>query len=387
MSLVDTFFVTKTGEIDVDGKRLPVRKAKGGQDIYLDELGRFILGRWQPKPEPKTTPLQRSRDPWPAELKGYIVYPRGLASAWRSRQLAMFGAWKVRIPPLNEVSKLLQEEIRIERSRREKLSPKIQAKLWKSGYLFVRAEKPELREAHKKIIFLYRDLQDAVNIGAALARTTAITDRLRERLEGIYGWLAVYSGQSGFLNVMQKSVDKIFDRMEHTLRAMQKHSFFRDQFIAKSQMGNLLAAVWLLEMEVENLKPFRPYRAWAKMMGLDLIAVSGAIKSREFATGKHFLQRILVSFQVKRQQRHMDKFLFELSKGQILNKWKSIFDYWLERTILSFKWLQQEEEQAKFREPVCEKFIDFVIEAKEALKNGASIAAIAKPLKDAYFLL
>ena len=386
MSLIDAYFVAKTSQLNIEGQ-LPVRKAKGGHDIYLDELGRFILGRWQPKPEPKTTSLQRARDPWPPELKGYVIYSRGLASAWRGRQLAMFRAWRLNIPTLEKLERSFENEIRGGILRGGNLSAKTKLQLWKSGFIFLKAKKTELQEAHLKIIFLYRDLQGTINIGAALARTTAITARLRERLEGIYGWVAVYAGQSGFLNAMQKSVDEIFNRMEHTLKVMQKHSFFGDQFISESQTGNLLAAVRLLEREVENLKPFRPYRVWAEMMELDLIALADAIKSREFVAGGHFLQRMLVSFHIKRQQWFMDKFLFELGKGQILNKWKNVFDYWLERTISSFKWLQQEEEHAKFREPVCEIVIDFLLEAKEALKDGASIAAITKPLRDAYLIL
>jgi len=386
MSLIDAYFVGKTSQINVDGNQLPVRKAKG-QDIYLDELGRFILGRWQPKPEPKTTPRQRARDPWPSELKGYIIYSRGLASAWRGRQLAMFRAWRLSIPTVQKLESVFEGEIRGGILRGGNLSVKTKLQLWKSGFIFLKAKKTELQEAHLKIIFLYRDLQGAINIGAALARTTAITDRLRERLEGIYGWVAVYAGQSGFLNAMQKSVDKIFDHLEQTLKVMQKHSFFKEQNISESQTANLLAAVRLLEREVENLKPIRPYRAWAGMTKLDLIFLAGAVKLRDFDSGRDYLQRILVSFQIKRQQRYMDKFLLELGKGQIQNKWKSVFDHWLERTIASFKWLQQEEEHARFRAPVCEKFIDFVLEAKEVLKEEGSIAAITKPLKEAYSLL
>ncbi len=390
-SIIDVYFVQKVSEVSVIGRggeieNRKIRKAKGGHDIGLDENGEFIMGRWQPKSDPKTTPLQRLRDPWPSGLKRYVVYKRGLASAWRSRQFAMFEAWRKRIPAFEKLKELFERELRIQIKRREKLSPKIMARLWKAGYLFLKVQKPGLREAKTKIVFLYRDLQGDINIGSALAVATAISARLREELDGTYGWVAVYSGQSSFLNAIQKAVDRSFDKVEHALKTMRRHSFFTEQFLPESQVEPLMVAIRILEKEVENLLPIKPYREWAEFVKMDLNALNQAVRLRRFDEGAHFLQTILVSFEMKRQQRFMDKFLLNLGKAQILNVWKDIFVHWLERLIDTFTKLQPEE-GAVFQEPVCEKFISKLLEAKEVLKNGSSIAAFAKPLKEAYLFL
>jgi len=386
-TIIDIFFRQKPVIIEVGGIKQSVRKAIGSHDVYVDEQGQFILGRWQPKPVYKTTPLQRARDPWPPDLKGYIIYPRGLASAWRSRQLAMFGAWRQRIPTLEKLTILFDKEIRERIRRRVRLSSKNEAKLWRAGYLLMKSRKPELKEAQTEIFFLYRDLKGDINIGAALAETTAITSRLREALEGTYGWLAVYSGQASFLNQIQKYVDHVFDKAKHSFTAMFKHGFFTKQAIPDSQVVPLLKALGDLEENLLSLESIQPYRAWAKFTLMDLKALVNAIKLRRFDEGEHFLLTLLASFEIKRQQRFFDRFLLETGKACVTGKWKDVFGHWLERLLTAFKQLQIGEEALKFRQPVCEKMVDSFLSAKDIINSGGNLKQVARILREAYLRL
>lgn len=391
-NLLDAFFAKRKRGIIVNGGELEVYKSKGGQDIYLDVWGRFILGRWQPKAEPKATPRQRAREPWRPEEKKYSIYGKGLLSAWRGRQLAMFAAWQKRLPMFNIVLRLIQEETRgkIQQGKVEKFLTQLKIKLWRIGFLLLKSPKPEIGEAKTKILFLYRDIEGGLNIGALLAETVAITDRLMERLQGIYGWLAVYSSQSRFLDFLQARVDEVFSRVEKTLKIMRRHPVFNGGSVTKGQLSSLANKIEIVESDLENLRPFLPYRPWVEMAVSDLKQMSETLKKKEFSPLCLPLERIMVSFEIKRQQREMDRFLLKLGKDQILSNWNGDnYRCWLIRRMDDFEALKKVETRVVFREPVCAAVIAFLSQAKEMvfLRNFGSFAKLHRAVSQAYVLL
>jgi len=388
-NLLDAFFRKRTEALIIEGKPLEIRRSKGGQDIYLDSFGRFILGRWQPKKEPKSTPFQRARERWYPDEKRYSIYGKGLLSAWRGRQLAMFEAWNRRLPMYEDILRIITEEVgeKIQERKMEKFLPELKIKLWRTGFLLMESPKPEVGEAQTKILFLYRDIKEGLNIGALLARTTAISARLRERLQAIYGWVAVYSSQSRFLDFLQSQADQVFLRVEKSLKIMRRHPIFAEDAVSNQQISSLANKIKIICDDLENLRPFLPYRPWVQMVALDFEQMSELLKQKNYFSLHLPLERILVSFEIKRQQRQIDTFLLKLGKDQILGKWQeNHYRRWLEYFITAFSALEGAESKIVFLEPVCAVVNAFLSQAKDLLPMK-NFAKLNRAVSQAYVLL
>ncbi len=239
-------------------------------------------------------------------------------------------------------------------------------------------------------MFLYRDIKKGLNIGALFARTTAISDRLRERLQAIYGWLAVYSSQSRFLDFLQARVDEVFSRVEKGLKVMKQQAVFIGGSVSADQLSSLTNKIKIVESDLDNLRPFLPYRPWVEMAVSDLKQMSETVGEKDYFFLRLPFERLLVSFEIKRQQLEMDKFLLQLGRDQILGKWQeNNYQCWLKREITVFEALKKEEDQVAFREPVCAAIIAFLSQAKEMvfLRNFRSFAKLHRAVSQAYVLL
>ncbi len=385
-TLLDEFFSQKKIWIQIrEGEKeekLEVRKAKGGLDVFADYLGRIITGFWRPKAKPKETPFQRAKDEWRPEEKIFIVFERGFVSAWRSRHLALFGAWKIRLPQLEQV-KEIASQMRTEILSACTVSPKLMRKLWQTGFIDLKSRKIETKETQTKILFLYRDAQNGLNIGALLARNTAIAKRIKERLYGIYSWVSVYSSQSNFLTRMQMRADEIFKEIKGQITSLRNNYFLKES--EDSHRANI--QIEKAQEGLEALKPLRPYNLWAAQMMKDLELLGGAISSNDRFAGRVLANRVFVSLRIKQEQRQLDGFLLSLGKNQIDKKWNGgFYENWFKGLIKTFGSLKKLEDEAQFRRPVCKAIIKFLYEG-ETLLAEESFLKLHKPLQRAYELL
>lgn len=387
-----SFFLGKSRIIKIKGQETKVWRLRGTNDFFVDEQGRFISWRWQPKAEPKTTPFQRTQETWSPEDGEYVTYERGLASAWRARRLALFEAWKKRLPKIEQVLALIEEDtreqfFRASPLRPENLSPKLKEKLKEAGFIFLKAKKPELKEANIKILFLCQDIKNRLNVGALLARATAITDRLRERLQGIYSWVGEYSGHVQFLGLMQNQADRLFEKIGRETKILSRHAFYSKGAIGTVQAKALIDKIVSLENLILNLKPLRPYSRWSEMMISDFQEGTKAVKAKNCSLGRVLVARIRLSIEVKRQQREMDKFLLALEQDAILGRWREDeYRHWLDSMIGIFQKLGKEEAKVIFREPVCSLIVAFLFQARGMLV-AKSFTDLTEAIKQAYVLL
>jgi len=388
-TLLDEFFSKKEVELTLkEGDRevvVKARKAKGGCDVYADSLGQIITGYWLSKVDIKPTPFQRAAAIWRPEEKRWIVFDRGFVSAWRSRCLALYGARQKRLPQLLRVEKLVGD-IRHEISLKADVPPELKRKLWQTGFLLTKPRKPATKEAQAKIFFLYRDVKMGLNIGALLARTTAIADRLKERLHGIYSWVSVYSGQSNFLESIQMRAKEIFSEIKTQIALLQKNEYFSKDSVGYHYTGLLVDKIACAQEELEKLKPLRPYAFWAAEMIEDLRLLDQTISDEDRTQGKLLVARLYVSLRIKQEQRELDKFLLLLGEHQIIKKYETA-DYllWFDRAIKTFGFLKKLEKEVQFRRPVCGAIIKYLYGAKLSLKEK-SLLKIREQLAMAYRL-
>lgn len=389
---MDSFFLGKPKSIKIRGEEIKVWRLRGTDDFYVDEQGRFISWRWQPKAQPKTTPFQRAQETWSPEEGVYVTYERGLASAWRARRLALFGAWKKRLPKVEQILALIEEDtreqfFRARPLRPENLSPKIKEKLREAGFVFIKARKPELKEVNIKILFLCKDIKNRLNVGALLARATAITDRLRERLQGIYSWVGEYSGHVQFLGLMQQQADRLFKKIDRETKILSRHAFYSKGAIRTVQAKALIDKIVSLENLILNLKPLRPYGRWSEMMILDFQEAIKAVREKDYGLGRVLLMRIRLSIEIKRQQREMDRFLLALEQDAILGRWREDeYRRWLDSMIGIFQKLGKEEAKVIFREPVCGVAVAFLLQAREMLRSK-NFTDLNEAVRQVYVLL
>jgi len=189
------------------------------------------------------------------------------------------------------------------------------------------------------------------------------------------------------LDLLQSQADQVFLRVEKSLKIMRRHQIFAEDSVANQQMSSLANKIKIICDDVENLRPFLPYRPWVQMVALDFEQMSGLLKQKNYISLHLPLERILVSFEIKRQQRRMDTFLLKLGKDQILGKWQeNHYQRWLEYFILAFSALEGTETKIGFREPVCAVVNAFLGQAKDLLPMK-NFAKLNRAVSQAYVLL
>ncbi|MFH1657075.1 MAG: hypothetical protein ABH919_01290, partial [bacterium] len=247
--------------------------------------------------------------------------------------------------------------------------------------------KPELKEANVKILFLCQDIKNRLNVGALLARATAITDRLRERLQGIYSWVGEYSGHIQFLGLMQQQADRLFEKIGRETKILSRHTFYSKGAIRTVQAKALIDKIVSLENLILNLKPLRPYGRWVEMMIVDFEEAIKAVRAEDYGLGRVLVAKIRLSIEVKRQQREIDKFLLALGQDAVLGRWcGDEYRRWLDNMISIFENLGKEEAKIIFREPVCALVVVFLFQAR-AMLAAKNFFTLTEAIKQAYVLL
>ena len=373
------------------GKKLKVRQLPG-TDIFIAPDGSFVMPRWSGVEEGKT-PLQRHRKKWrPNELR-YVVYSQGLPAALRSRQLALLQARVVSCPTYQTALTVFLEEARSaiiskEGADSQSFSPALRQKLQTFGFVFQRAQKTGVKEAMVKILFLYQDDKGGLNVGAMLARTVAITDRLRERLLGLYAWVRKYSAQRNALLAIEGEINEIIFRAASELEALG-----RDPKIIQGQ-GNravqklIIDKLTTMSIKLEQVKLVQPFSRWMSFVIKDFDELLAALGQQDFVLARVLIERILFSIRLKSLQRSLGRILLRLGQDAIIKKldWNN-YAVWTTGLVVHLEYLVKQETMVGLREKVCRVAalaLELAVEETETLRRFKVFKAL---IKRAYAIL
>ena len=355
---LEDLFLGREREVTVKGgKKLKVRQLPGA-DIFIAADGSFVMPRWQGKEEGKT-PRQRAQKKWsPKELK-YVVYSQGLPAALRSRQLAIFRARVVSCPTYQAALAVFAEEVRggiISEGTMDpqKISSALRHKLQAFGFAFQRAQKIGVKETMVKILFLYQDKAAGLNVGAMLARTVAITNRLRERLLGMYAWTRRYQAQEGALKMIFLMVQETISQVSTQMNKLrQDSSLIWGEGNKKSQQ--LVAdRLTTLFISLEPLKLIQPFSRWMTFVIKDFDEMLQALEGQDFILARALIERILFSIELKNVQVSLDRLLLRLGQEIVIKKF-NWHDYvsWTGTLAARLDSLVAHEARVGLREKVC----------------------------------
>lgn len=386
----------------VDGTKLKVRQLPGASDIFVAPNGSIVMPRWSGKEEGKT-PLKRRRKKWSPKELGYVVYSQGLPAALRSRQLALFQAQKISAPTYEQALAVFADEVReyiiINGTMDpQKISPDLRRKLQAFGFVFQRAQKLGVKEAMVKILFLYQDEKSGLNVGAMLVRTVAITDRLRERLLGMYGWVRKYLAQENSLSAIDQlvkdTINQAAKQLDYLWREIREFSGPGNRKTQKLIIDKLAR----LSLRLEPLKLIQPFSRWMAFVMEDFDEMTQAIKTKDkqgFVLACALTERILFSIRLKSIQRSLDRLLLRVGQDMVIKKFDwNHYAVWTAALAYNLSVLVGQETTVRLREKVCEAaywlLLSAALEAEEAVKENNEnrrLKAFKAALKRAYTIL
>lgn len=373
------------------GKKLKVRQLLG-TDIFIAADGAFVLPRWQGKEEGET-PHQRRGKKWSQKELGYIVYPQGLLSALRSRQLALFKAQVIGCPTYQAALVVFAEEVRkgiIIKCTMDpqKISPALRQKLQAFGFVFQRAQKTGVKEAMTKILFLYQDEERGLNVGAMLTRTVAITDRLRERLLGLYVWIRKYQAQERALLMMEAAIKKTIFKAAQQMEELGYDSAMLQGAGGKKAQRLIADRLTTLSMRLEPLKLVQPFSRWMAFVMKDFDELSKAAAKQDFILVQALTERIRFSMGLKAIQRSLDRLLLRVGQDTIIKRpdWNS-YEVWTADLGERLCGLSLKEEKVGLRERVCSAAGQALREASQEAGTAHRLEPFKAAVKRAYAIL
>lgn len=392
MSRLEDLFLGRERVVTlIDGSKLKVRQWPG-TDFCIAPDGSFVMPRWQGKEEGET-PHQRRQKKWRAKELKYVVYSQGLPAALRSRQLALFQAQVVSCPTYQAALSVFAEEVRegiIIKGTMDpqKISLALRHKLQAFGFVFQRAQKTGVKETMVKILFLYQDEAAGLNVGAMLARTVAITDRLRERLLDFYSWVRKYSAQEIVLRAIQSMVDGAIEEAVGQMKSLRRSSAMMRGSGDREAQRLIADQLTTMSMRLEPLKAIQPFSRWISFVMEDLKAASQAIKKQDFILVRAMVERILFSVELKKVQKSLDRLLLRLGQDSIVKRpaWNS-YEVWAADLGGRLRDLTTKEEQVGLREKVCRSAALALFMAAEEADKMRRLKHFKEAVKRAYVLL
>ncbi len=394
MSRLEELFLGRERVVTVTGgRKLRVRQLPG-TDIFIAADGSFVMPRWRGVVEGKT-PYHRRQKRWtPKELR-YVVYPQGLSVALRSRQLALFQAEKILWPTYQKALAVFAEEVRGLIITEKTVDPRnisgpLRRKLQTLGFVFQRAQKTGVKEAMVKILFLYQDESANLNVGAMLARTVAITDRLRERLLGLYAWIRKYQSQEKVLEMIQSSVHASISQAAKQMKDLSKDPVMIQGGGERNDWRRKLVADRLttLALNLEPLSLLQPFSRWMTFVAKDFDEMLMGIKEQDYVLARALIERILFSIQLKRVQVSLDRLLLRVGQEAIIKKpaWND-YAAWTESLGVQLSSLIAQEAYVGLREKVCQQAGEALCEASEEASGKRRLSHFKAAVKRACVVL
>jgi len=392
MSRLEYLFLGRERVVPViGGKKLKVRQMPG-TDIFIAADGSFVLPRWQGKEEGQT-PHQRAQKKWRPKELGYVVYSQGLSAALRSRQLALFQARTVSCPSYQMAWAVFAEEVRSgiiaeETMDPQKISSDLRHKLQAFGFVFQRARKTGVQEAMVKILFLYQDEAVGLNVGAMLARTVAITDRLRERLIGMYAWTRKYLAQESTLLMMETIVKETISQAAKQMEKLGYDSTMLQGVGDKKTQRLIADRLTTLSMRLEPLKFFQPFSRWMTFVMKDFDELFKAVAKQDFILVQALIERIRFSMSLKFIQRSLDRLLLRVGQDAIIKRldWNN-YEVWVMDLGGRLRNLAVKEERVGLREKVCRSAALALFAASLEANEERRLASFKAAVKRAYAVL
>ncbi|MBU2220302.1 hypothetical protein KJ665_04155 [Patescibacteria group bacterium] len=388
---LEELFLGRERVLTVKGEKLKVRQLPG-TDIFIATDGSFVMPRWQGKEEGQT-PHQRAQKKWSTKELRYVVYSQGLSVALRSRQLALFQAEKIACPTYKKALTVFLEEVRSaiisnETMDFQKMSPVLRHKLQTFGFVFQRAQKTGVQEAMVKILFLYQDGADGLNVGAMLARTVAITDRLRERLLGMYGWVRKYQAQEGALKIIFSMVQETISQVSTQMNKLRQDSALIWGEGNKRSQRLVADRLTTLSISLEPLKLIQPFSRWTTFVIKDFDEMFQATKDQDFVLTRALIERILFSIGLKNVQVSLDRLLLRLGQETIIKKF-NWHDYasWTGTLAARLDGLVAHEARVGLREKVCRVAALALHVASQEASTGCRLKHFKAAVKRAYAVL
>jgi len=373
-------------------KRIYARRLSGTR-IYVGVHQKGLFQPyWSEKDEQAQTPGQRQKKRWRLEERKFRRFEAGVASTSRGERLAILRTAQKNLPILERALELFENEFREdiiskEFFRLERMPSAIQQELLRHGFMFIKARKQGIRETVVQIYFLLKGIGGTVNVGAFLARATAVTDRLRERLNSIYAWCRKYTDESQTLEAIQRQFDETFKRLEQQLALWKQHEVFHRDRTSDLQQKILQDKMAIVARRLTPFIELQPFAGWAWFTLNDLDQAREAIRKGDYLLAQAVLERIRVSLEIKKKQRKLDDLLWRIEADKALKRWNG--DFYLHTiTVLSglFEELAAKEQKAAFKKPICWEVLKYLQKA-EALLPEKNFRRLKEPLKKAYLLL
>jgi len=384
------FFLGRERAISVGGKKLKARQWPGS-DIFVAEDGSFLLPRWRGVEEGET-PYQRRQKKWSSKELTYIAYPQGLLSALRSRQLALFQA-RILGPTYEQAMEVFKQEVRgviivEETMDPREISSELLHKLRQFGFVFLRARKPGVKEAMVKILFLFQDRATGLNVGAMLARTVAVTDRLRERLLGMYAWVREYSAQEKILYTLRAEVLEVIRQAEVQMSSLCRNPAIVRGGGSKKTQRLVIDRLTTLSMRIEPLRFIQPFSYWMAFVMEDFDELLQALETQDFVLARALIERILFSISLKNIQGSFDRLLLRIGQDAIIKRlsWNN-YASWTASLAARMKSLVSEERRVNLRKKVCWEIGEALEEASQEASTRRRLVTFKTAVKRAYALL
>ncbi len=371
------------------GKPLRVQELKGVAGIYFDIRQRRLFQLyWEEKAESAKTPRQRLKKQWQRKERKFRLFREGVVSCQRGLHAAQLKACLKGVPSWEQALKFFEEEIRetiIVKTffSPTLLSPTIVKGLLRQGFVFERSKKTELKEAATQIYFLIKDREKTVNVGACLARTVAITDRVKERLSGVYAWSHKYSAQEQVLAAIQKGFHETISILDDQLKLWNRHAALAKGETTELQQRLLQDKMVCASKDLEPYAELRPFAGWAWFTINDLTGAGKAIRDGEYEKGRLLLDRIKISLDIKNKQREIDNLLWRFNEDAVFGRKDFNYYFGVIRSLLgAFAGLAEKEKTSGFKRPVCRDVECYLKQAEEHLL-GRSLSKAKKALKRA----
>jgi len=375
------------------GKPLWARKLKGASGVYFGlHQHQLFQQYWEDEEESGKTPGQRAKKLWRRSQRRWRLFEEGLTSGSRGLRLAQLRGRQKDIPTLERASEFFGDALREaiisqEFFRFEKLPSAIQEALLRQGFAFAKTKKAGLQEVRAQIYFLFKGLDGTINVGAYLARATAISDRLKERLIGIYAWGAKYSADESILLAIQGQFDRITAELRRNLAFWAKHEVITKGHADPVQQKILQDKMVMASRQLAPYCELQPFAGWAWYTVNDLVKASKAVKEEDYLLARAILARISVSLAIKKQQRQLDNLLLKLGEDKAFGRWNGEFYLSTLKTLSSsFAELLDKEQAAKFAKPVCAEVLKYLQEAERFLPEK-NFRKLKEPLKNVYLFL
>ena len=376
----------------VDGQKIKVHQLPGSTEIFVDEKGGLILPRWRGAEEGET-PHQRAQKKWRSKELGYVIYPQGLSSALRSRQLALSQAQQISLPTYKKALQIFEAEVRgtiIKQKTMDpqEISPALRKQLRQFGFVFQRAQKPGVKEAMVKILFLYHDEASGLNVGAMLARTVAITDRLRERLLGFYSWVRKYSAQEKVLLMIEIAVNEIIFQVASQMEQMGHNPAIIQGRVDRKTQKLIADQLTTISMRLEPLKAIQPFSSWMTFVMKDFDEMLSAIETQDFILVRALIERVIFSFNLKSIQGSLDRLLLRVGQDAIIKRldWNN-YEAWVVDLGGRLRDLSVKERRVGLREKVCRSAALALFAASLEANEERRLTPFEAAVKRAYVLL